>query len=44
MTVVDIEREFPNCEVLLCHEIKREVVEGEFSNSLDPKEPPGSLT
>ncbi len=30
MTAEDIQKEFPNCEVLLCREIEREVVEGEF--------------
>lgn len=30
MTAVEIRKEFPNCEVVLCHEIEREVVEGEF--------------
>ncbi len=34
MTTVDIQKEFPNCEVLLCHEIEREVVEGEFHTGL----------
>mgnify|MGYP002636505826 FL=1 len=34
MTVVDIQKEFPNCEVILCHEIEREVVEGEFHTGL----------
>lgn len=34
MTAVDIQKEFPNCEVILCHEIEREVVEGEFHTGL----------
>ncbi len=34
MTAVDIVKEFPNCEVILCHEIEREVVEGEFHTGL----------
>ena len=34
MTVVDIQKEFPDCEVILCHEIEREVVEGEFHTGL----------
>ena len=34
MTVVDIEKEFPNCEVILCQEIEREVVAGEFHTGL----------
>jgi SAM-dependent methyltransferase len=34
MTVENIKHEFPNCEVLLCHEIEREVVEGEFHTGL----------
>ena len=34
MTAVDIQKEFPNCEVLLCHEIEREVVEGEFHTGM----------
>lgn len=34
MTAEDMEKEFPNCEVLLCHEIEREVVEGEFHTGL----------
>ena len=34
MTVADIEKEFPNCQVILCHEIEREVVEGEFHTGL----------
>lgn len=34
MTAVDIKMEFPNCEVILCHEIEREVVEGEFHTGM----------
>jgi cyclopropane fatty-acyl-phospholipid synthase-like methyltransferase len=34
MTAVDIPKEFPNCEVLLCQEIEREVVEGEFHTGM----------
>lgn len=34
MTVVDIQKEFPDCEVILCHEIEREVVEGEFHTGM----------
>ncbi len=34
MTVADIEQEFPNCEVVLCQEVEREVVEGEFHTGL----------
>ncbi len=34
MTAPDIVKEFPNCEVILCHEIEREVVEGEFHTGL----------
>lgn len=34
MTAEDIEKEFLNCDVLLCHEIEREVVEGEFHTGL----------
>lgn len=34
MTVADIEQEFPNCEVVLCQEIEREVVEGELHTGL----------
>jgi len=34
MTGADIEKEFPNCEVVLCQEIEREVVEGEFHTGL----------
>lgn len=34
MTVADIEKEFPNCQAILCHEIEREVVEGEFHTGL----------
>ena len=34
MTAVDIQKEFPNCEALLCQEIEREVVEGEFHTGL----------
>ena len=34
MTAVDIQKEFSNCEVLLCHEIEREVVEGEFHTGM----------
>ena len=34
MTVENIKHEFPDCEVLLCQEIEREVVEGEFHTGL----------
>lgn len=34
MTAEDIEKEFPNCEVILCHEVEREVVEGEFHTGM----------
>ena len=34
MTVEDIEKEFPNCQPILCQEIEREVVEGEFHTGL----------
>ena len=34
MTAADIVKEFPNCDVILCHEIEREVVEGEFHTGL----------
>lgn len=34
MTVEDIRKEFPNCEALLCQEIEREVVEGEFHTGM----------
>ena len=34
MTAVDIQKEFSNCEVILCHEIEREVVEGEFHTGM----------
>jgi len=34
MTVEDIQKEFPNCEAILCHEIEREVVEGEFHTGM----------
>ena len=34
MTAVDIQKEFPNCEALLCQEIEREVVEGEFHTGM----------
>lgn len=34
MTAADIVMEFPNCEVIPCHEIEREVVEGEFHTGL----------
>jgi cyclopropane fatty-acyl-phospholipid synthase-like methyltransferase len=34
MTAPDIVKEFPNCDVILCHEIEREVVEGEFHTGL----------
>lgn len=34
MTAEGIENEFPNCEVILCQEIEREVVEGEFHTGL----------
>jgi SAM-dependent methyltransferase len=34
MTVENIKHEFPNFDVLLCHEIEREVVEGEFHTGM----------
>ena len=34
MTAVDIQKQFPNCEVVLCQEVEREVVEGEFHTGL----------
>ncbi len=34
MSAVNIQKEFPNCEALLCQEIEREVVEGEFHTGL----------
>lgn len=34
MTAVDIQKEFPNCDVLLCQEIERDVFEGEFHTGL----------
>jgi len=34
LTADDIVKEFPNCEVILCQEIEREVVEGEFHTGL----------
>jgi len=34
MTVADIEKEFPDCEVVLCQEIEREIIEGEFHTGL----------
>jgi cyclopropane fatty-acyl-phospholipid synthase-like methyltransferase len=34
MTAADIQKEFPNCEAILCHEIEREVVEGEFHTGM----------
>jgi len=34
MTAEDLVKEFPNCEVVLCQEIEREVVEGEFHTGL----------
>ena len=34
MTVEDILMEFPDCEVILCQEIEREIVEGEFHTGL----------
>lgn len=34
MTLVDIQKEFPDCEEILCHEIEREVVEGEFHTGM----------
>ena len=34
LTADDIVNEFPNCEVILCQEIEREVVEGEFHTGL----------
>jgi SAM-dependent methyltransferase len=34
MTTADIRNELPTCEVILCHEIQREVVEGDFHSGL----------
>ncbi len=34
MTAANIVKEFPNCEVLLCQEIERDVVEGQFHTGL----------
>ena len=34
MTAEDIQKEFPNCQAILCHEIEREIVEGEFHTGL----------
>ena len=34
MTAEDIQKEFPNCQAILCHEIEREVMEGEFHTGL----------
>ena len=34
MTAEDIQKEFPNCQTILCREIEREVVEGEFHTGL----------
>ena len=34
MTAADIQKEFPNCDAMVCHEIEREVVEGEFHTGL----------
>jgi SAM-dependent methyltransferase len=34
MAAAEVEKEFPNCEVILCQEIEREVVEGEFHTGL----------
>ncbi len=34
MTAANIVKEFPNCDVLLCHEIERDVVEGQFHTGL----------
>jgi SAM-dependent methyltransferase len=34
LTVDDLLAEFPNCQPMLCHEIEREVVEGEFHTGL----------
>ena len=34
MSCVEIEKEFPNCESILSHEIEREVVEGKFHTGL----------
>lgn len=34
MTAEDIQKEFPNCRAILCHEVEREVVEGEFHTGL----------
>ena len=34
MTAADVRNEFPNCEAILCQEIEREVVEGEFHTGL----------
>lgn len=34
MTAADMQKEFPNCQAIFCHEIEREVVEGEFLTGL----------
>jgi len=34
MTTEDMVKEFPNCEVILCQETEREIVEGEFHTGL----------
>lgn len=34
LTTEDIVKEFPGCEVILCQEIEREIVEGEFHTGL----------
>ena len=34
MTVMDVEMAFPNCQAILCQEIEREIVEGEFHTGL----------
>lgn len=34
MSRVDLENEFPNCELILCQEIEREVIEGKFHTGL----------
>jgi cyclopropane fatty-acyl-phospholipid synthase-like methyltransferase len=34
MTCIDLEKAFPGCEVILSHEIEREVVEGTFHTGL----------
>lgn len=34
MTINDVQTAFPNCEVILCQEIEREVIEGEYHSGL----------